>query len=182
MLKSIKWVEDGILVIKVDESIYTLAQMRKNGLMEFFDAFREGDDWEGIDLNDRKILFCIFVAEKQLKSMFVRFLDGASVKKNQRPIIKEMLSFEWVSEGQYTANLIKLDEKFSSVGAAVIKSRLSVKEDIDIIVSHEFCGVCGDVRKLADRLRFYYREGINWDEQKKFIYPDIERPAGFPTC
>lgn len=111
MLKSIKWVEDGILVIKVDESIYTLAQMRKNGLMEFFDAFREGDDWEGIDLNDRKILFCIFVAEKQLKSMFVRFLDGASVKKNQRPIIKEMLSFEWVSEGQYTANLIKLDEK-----------------------------------------------------------------------
>ncbi|SOS13856.1 hypothetical protein CFBP6109_00244 [Pseudomonas syringae pv. cerasicola] len=41
MLKSIKWSEDAVLVVKVDDVTYTLAQMRKNGLMEFFDVFRE---------------------------------------------------------------------------------------------------------------------------------------------
>ncbi len=57
MLKSIKWSEDAVLVIKVDDVTYTLAQMRKNGLMEFFDVFRSNDSWKDVDLNECKYYF-----------------------------------------------------------------------------------------------------------------------------
>ncbi|MBI6748123.1 hypothetical protein YA0079_23195 [Pseudomonas syringae] len=181
MLKSIKWSEDAVLVIKVDDVTYTLAQMRKNGLMEFFDVFRSNDSWEDVDLNECKLLFCIFVAEKRIKNIFVRILNDNEVIKNSRPIIKEMLSFEWVSENVYTSNLIELSDSYSSVGGRVIKTALSDKTDIETINTHEFCGVFGDSKKLLDRLKFFKDTGINWDEQKKFIYPSIERPTGFPV-
>lgn len=180
MLKSVKWAEGRVLVVKVDESLYTLAQMRKNGLMEFFNEFRSEDNWGGLDLNKSDILFCIFVAEKQLKSIFLRFLDDREVIHNVRPIINKMLSFEWVADGVYTANLIELSSAYSSLGGRTIKHNLSDKKDLDLIMSHEFCGVVGEPKKITDRLRFFYSHGVNWDEQKKFIYSAIERPIGYP--
>ncbi|WP_233424562.1 hypothetical protein [Pseudomonas savastanoi] len=154
MLKSIKWLEDAVLVVKVDGVTYTLAQMRKNGLMEFFDVFRSNDSWEDVDLNKCKLLFCIFVAEKRIKNIFVRILNDNEVIKNSRPIIKEMLSFEWVSENVYTSNLIELSDSYSSVGGRVINTALSDKSDIETISAHEFCGVFGDPKKLLDRIKF----------------------------
>lgn len=182
MLKSVKWVEDSVLVVKLDETLFTLAQMRVNGLMEFFNIFSASDDWRGCDLNSADMLFCIFVAEKRLKSLFVRGLEKEEVVVNHRPIPKQMLSFEWLAEDTYTANLIELSDGYSSVGGRVIKSNLSVNSDLDIINSHEFCGVFGDPDKLRSRLKFFHDTGINWDEQKKFIYPSLERPKNFPVA
>lgn len=182
MLKSVKWVEDAVLVVKLDDTLFTLAQMRANGLMEFFDVFSANDDWRDCDLNSADLLFCIFVAEKRLKSLFVRVLEKDEVIVNQRPIPKQMLSFEWLAEDTYTANLIELSDGYSSVGGRVIKSNLSVSSDLDIINSHEFCGVFGEPDKLKNRLKFFHETGVNWDEQKKFIYPSLERPKNFPVA
>ena len=66
MLKRVRWVENSVLVVKLDDALFTLAQMRVNGLMEFFDVFSDNDDWRGCDLNIADLLFCIFVAEKRL--------------------------------------------------------------------------------------------------------------------
>jgi len=180
MSKSVKWVEDSVLVVKLDDALFTLAQMRTNGLMEFFDVFSVHDDWRGCDLNNANLLFCIFVAEKRLKSLFVRVLEIGEVVVNHRPINRQMLSFEWVAEDTYTANLIELTDRYSSFGARVIKSNLSISADLDIINSHEFCGVFGDPDKLKNRLKFFHDTGVNWDEQKKVIYPGLERPKNFP--
>ncbi|MFP3589240.1 hypothetical protein SCB29_37440, partial [Paraburkholderia sp. SIMBA_055] len=84
--------------MKLDDALFTLAQMRVNGLMEFFDVFSDNDDWRGCDLNIADLLFCIFVAEKRLKSLFVRVLEEGEVVVNHRPIPRQMLSFEWVAE------------------------------------------------------------------------------------
>ncbi|SUD78350.1 hypothetical protein [Pseudomonas putida] len=181
MLKSVKWVEDSVLVVKLDDALFTLAQMRVNGLMEFFDVFSADDDWRGCDLNNANLLFCIFVAEKRLKSLFVRVLAKDEVVVNHRPIVRQMLSFEWVAENTYTANLIELTDRYSSFGARVIKSDLSVSADLNIINSHEMCGVFGEPDKLKARLKFFHDTGIDWDEQKKIIYPSLERPKNFPA-
>ena len=39
----------------------------------------------------------------------------------------------------------------------------------------------GDPQKLRTRLKFIHDTGVNWDEQKKFIYPALQRPAGLPS-
>ncbi|WP_268796886.1 hypothetical protein [Pseudomonas huanghezhanensis] len=180
MLKSVKWTEDGVVVVKICEGVFTLAQMRKNGLMEFFDVFRKNDNWEDVDLSKSKLIFCIFVAEKRLRSIFFRFLEKLEVRINTKPIIKEMLSFEWLAENTYTANLIELTDGYSSVGARLLKANLSVDKDLETIETHEFCGVIGDPEKLLARLKFFHETGVNWDEEKKFIYPSLSRPSGFP--
>lgn len=180
-MKSVKWVKGSILAVKLDDALFTLAQMRVNGLMEFFDVFSANDDWRGCDLNNADLLFCIFVAEKRLKPLFVRVLEKDEVVVNHRPINKQMLSFEWVAEDTYTANLIELTDRYSSFGARVIKSDLSVSADLDIINSHELCGVFGEPDKLKNRLKFFHDTGINWDEQKKIIYHGLERPKNFPA-
>ncbi|HDS0959236.1 hypothetical protein PshuTeo2_31910 [Pseudomonas hunanensis] len=181
MLKRVRWVENSVLVVKLDDALFTLAQMRVNGLMEFFDVFSDNDDWRSCDLNSADLLFCIFVAEKRLKSLFVRVLEEGEVVVNHRPIPRQMLSFEWVAEDTYTADLIELTDRYSSVGARVIKSNLSVDADLDVINSHDFCGVFGEPDKLKNRLKFFHDAGVNWDEQKKFIYPSLERPENFPV-
>ncbi|QEI08724.1 hypothetical protein FXN63_24910 [Pigmentiphaga aceris] len=181
MPKQVKWAEDDVLVVQVDASLFTLAQVRKNCLMEFFDVFRSVDDWHDVDLNDEKILFSLFVADKPLRPMFARRLAADEVTKNSRPIIRNMLSFEWLAENTYTANLIELTDQYSNIDARVIKRHLTVEDDLALIQSHDFCGMVGDPKKLLNRLRFIHATGVNWDEQKKFIYPKLERPAGFPA-
>lgn len=175
-MKSIKWVDDAVLVVEVAEGVYTLAQMRENGLMEFFDTFRTVDEWKGVDLNNTPIVFCLFIAEKSVKKLFLRFLTAGEVKINKRPILKKMLDFRWVSEGTYTADLIELSDRYSSVGARVLKSDLCPEKDLEIIESHDFCGVNGDPVKLQQRLRFFYDTGINWDDGKQFIFPSLKTP------
>ncbi len=175
-MKTIKWVDDAVLVVEVAEGVYTLAQMREHGLMEFFDTFRTVDEWEGIDLNNSPILFCLFIASKPVKKLFLRFLAADEVKVNERPILKKMLSFRWVSEDTYTADLIELSDRYSSIGARVLKSDLCPEKDLEIIESHDFCGVAGDPVKLQERLRFFYDTGINWDDSKQFIFPSLKTP------
>lgn len=58
MLKRVRWVENSVLVVKLDDALFTLAQMRVNGLMEFFDVFSDNDDWRGCDLNIADLLTC----------------------------------------------------------------------------------------------------------------------------
>ena len=181
MAKQARWAEDDVVVVKVDESLFTLAQLRKNCLMEFFDVFRSTDEWDGVDLASAKILFCLFAADRPLKPLFARRLAEDEVAKNARPIIRNMLSFEWLATDTYTANLIELSDGYSNIDARVIKRHLNVAEDLELIQSHEFCGMVGDPQKLRTRLKFVHDTGVNWDEQKKFIYPALERPAGFPV-
>ncbi len=53
--------------------------------MEFFDVSRSNDSWEDVDLNKCKLLFCIFVAEKRIKNIFVRTLNDNEVIKTLEP-------------------------------------------------------------------------------------------------
>lgn len=175
-MKTIKWIDDAVLVVEVDEGVYTLAQMREHGLMEFFDVFRTVDQWEGVDLNKSPILCCVFIATRAVKKLFTRFTGTAEVKANERPILKNMLSFRWVSEGKYTADLIELSDRYSNIGATVLKSDLCPDKDLEIIEGHDFCGVHTDPVKLQQRLRFFYSTGINWDDAKKFIFPALKTP------
>lgn len=147
-MKAVKWIDDAVFVVEVEEGVYTLAQMREHGLLELFDVFRTVDEWDGIDLNTSPMLFCMWVARDPLKALFRRFLTADEVKMNERPILKNMLSFRWVSEGKYTADLIELTDLYSNIGATVLKSDLCPDKDFAIIESHEFCGLQGDTVKL----------------------------------
>ncbi|MFJ4068954.1 hypothetical protein ACIPW4_27285 [Pseudomonas sp. NPDC089996] len=176
MLKSLKWEEGLVLSVKVEEGVYTIAQMRSNHLLEVFNIFRDEDDWDDIDLNDVDLLFAIFVSIKNIKKIFNRVISSDCVVPNARPVEKVMLSAIFGSPGNTGAKLIELSESYSNIGAQVIKNSLSPDSDLELIHRYELCGMVGDPEKIIVRIKSYRETGVNWDSSKEFLFPGIRRP------
>ena len=92
MLKKTGREENDVVVLEIVNEAFTLAQMRKNGIMQFFDIVQSRNAWDGVDLNDVPSLFFIYVAEKNLDSLIVDKLGQAGVIPSSAPIPMVMLS------------------------------------------------------------------------------------------
>lgn len=176
MLKKISWKENSILSIKLKDNLYTLAQMRCNHLMEFFDVSREDSLWSSMDLTNELVIFCVYVAESRIKPLFDRVLPSGSVIPNSRPVAKIMLSAIIEEGGKYGADLVELDGSYDSVSPIIIKRDLDKNIDIDLIRSYELTGMVGSPEKLKARLIRYFESGVNWDDSKNFLFPGIQPP------
>lgn len=176
MLKKIKWEDGLVLSVKISDGLFTLAQMRFNYLMEFFDVFRSDENWEGVDLNNEDIIFCIFVSIKNIKSIFSGVVTDTSVSANRRPVKTRMLSAIFGSSGNTGANLIELSDKYSNIGGEIVKPSLTVENDLNLIYEYELCGMEGNPDKILERLRIYYETGVSWDKSKEFLFPNIQPP------
>ncbi|MBP1127146.1 MULTISPECIES: hypothetical protein [Pseudomonas] len=174
MLKTLKWQKDLVLSVQVEKDLFTLAQMRENYLLEFFDVFRCDENWEGVDLNSAKIIFCIFVSPKNIKSIFSDRAVDDSVIRNNRPVKKRMLSANFDEVGG--ADLIDLSDKYSNIDADLVKAGLTLEKDLDLIYEYDLCGMAGSPEKILNRLKIYFDTGVNWDPSKKYLFPGIEPP------
>lgn len=176
MLKKTGCKENDVVVLEIGNEAFTLAQMRKNGIMQFFDIVQPRNAWDGVDLNDGPSLFFIYVAEKNLDSLIVVKLDQAGVIPSSAAIPMVMLSAVFKGAGTYGADLIRLTDQFSSCGAAIIKADLDPRTDLDVIYRHELSGVYGDAGKIRKRLRRYFATGVNWDDSKELLFKGIALP------
>ena len=176
MTKRISWIENAVISVQLRDDLHTLAQMRSNHLIEFFDI-RGNGDWAGIDLSTIPVLFCVYVAEQRLRPLFKRTLTSQEAIPNSRPVLRRMLSFIVKPGGAFGADLVELTEAYSSVNATVIKADLSVEENLTEIQKYELTGMVGDAEKLKARLIRYFDTGVNWDDSKSFLFPSITLPS-----
>lgn len=179
MLKRVQWVDNSVLNVRLRDNLFTLAQMRKNHLLEFFDISNSGE-WKAVDLNATRVLFTIYVAENRLRPLFAERLPSSKVKPNDRPVERRMLSFIVKPGNIYGVDLVELTDSLSSVEAKTIKADLSPVADLESIHRYELTGMVGDPEKLRARLIRYFDDRINWDESKSFLYPGIATPAPRP--
>jgi hypothetical protein len=175
MLKRVNWTDDAVFSLRLRDDLYTLVQMRRNHIMQFFDLWRADGSWKGVDLGAERSLFFAFVAEQKLKSLLVERVDTDSVRPSNEPIPRVMLSAV-IGAGTYGANLVELTPDFSSYGARVLKENLSPEGDLELIHKHELVGMLGDSEKLRQRLVRYVETGVNWDNSKSFIFKGIKLP------
>jgi hypothetical protein len=176
MLKKIVWKEDTVLNVKLRSDLFTLAQMRPNSLMQFFDIRSKDGIWDGIDLTNVPTLFCIYVAENRLKSLFVELVPVEKVMPNHRPVPTKMIAYRFGANENHEADLVELTEDYSNIGARVIKTALTIEKDLDVIYTHEYVGMFGDPEKLRKRLVRFFDTGVNWDASKAFIFKGIQPP------
>lgn len=177
MLKKLICKEGDVISIKIGGNAFTLAQMRHNGIMQFFDIVQPVSEWSSVNLNDVAALFFIFVAKRSLSSIVVDKVSSSAVTRSKCPVPKTMLSAVIGNAGEYGADLVELTDDFSSYGAGIIKSGLTVAEDRDLIYRYELAGVQGDPEKIRKRLERYFEHGINWDTSKEFTFKDIPPPS-----
>ena len=176
MLKRIVSPENSVFSLQLRQDLFTLAQMRRDHIMQFFDLRREKNEWDGIDLNNEKPLFFIVVAAKRFKGLLLEKIGVDRVIPSHAPVPMIMLNAVVGNTGIHSANLIELNPDFSDIDAKVIKANLTIDRDVDLIYKHEFTGMLGDPEKLRRRLLRYFDTGVNWDESKEFLFKGIEPP------
>jgi hypothetical protein len=77
----------------------------------------------------------------------------------------------------WSVHLVEMPENFDSVNTKIIKRNLNIEEDIDLIYNYELGGVEGNAERLSDRLRRYFKTGVNWDDSKAAIFKGISPPS-----
>jgi hypothetical protein len=175
-LKRIPDAENTILCFLIREDLFTLAQLRGNCLMEFFDVFRNEPKWQGIDLNTAPIIFCAYAAEKRFKPLITEVVSPEVVQPNARPVRRHMLSSIIEANDKYGANLVELDDSLESIKAKLLKADLDPVEDKHLIYENELIGMIGAPEKLRARLLRYFDTGVNWDDAKSFLFKGIALP------
>lgn len=179
MLKNIKWVEDDVYSLVLREGLYTLVQMRKNYILQFFDIQRATDEWAGTNLDDVPTLFFKFVAPKGLSRMFCRLVSKDEVVRSSAPIQTKFLSMDLSQAPDYAAKLVELTDDFDVIGGKELTERLSAAEDVDKIYRYELAGSEGNSDRLSRRLIRYFDTGVNWDDSKEFIFKGISPPPPY---
>ncbi|MEW6760548.1 MAG: hypothetical protein AB1437_06965 [Pseudomonadota bacterium] len=179
MLKNVEWKENGVYSLKLRDDLYTVVQMRKNYIMQFFDYRSETDDWPDLNLNRCPTLFFRFVAPKGLKGIFSRRISFGEVVVSDEPIQRKMLTMDLVDAPNYGAKLIELPEDYNSINAKVLTGRLTVGSDLDAIYRYELDGSEGSSDKLLRRLKRYFETGINWDDSKNFLFKGVPQPPPY---
>ena len=176
MLKNIEWLEDDIYSIKLRDDLYTLVQMRKNYIMQFFDIKSSKDEWQGIDLNQHTTIFFKIVASKGLKKIFSRKISALNAIPSSLPIENKVLSMDLSSAPNYSAKLVEMTDDFDIIGAKQLTGRLSIENDLDTIYRYELGGSEGSSDKIAKRLIRYFETGVNWDDSKEFLFKNVPKP------
>ena len=180
MLKKLIWKPETVFSLKLKDGLYSLCQMRKSSLMEFFACCRPDDTWNGIDLGRERVLAQYFVAENRLKPLFVRELTPSEASPNTRPATRMMLSAIIEANDRYGANLVRLNSDYSMLDKELVKPDLDQESDWETIRAHELVGMQGSSDKLGARLSRYFETAIWWDEQKTFLFRGIRLPEPAP--
>ncbi|MGO1068514.1 hypothetical protein [Lysobacter sp. CA199] len=168
-----------VFSIKLREDLFTLAQVRENHLIQFFDIAGEDARWNGVDLNAADALFCIYVADQRIRSLIDAIVPAERVAPSARPTPRLMLSAFPIMDQKYkcSVDLIELSESYDSVDAAVLKADLTPDTDADTLLRHELAGMWGDPIKLGERLIRFFETRIDWDPSKTFIFGDDLKPT-----
>ncbi|HAS6054327.1 hypothetical protein [Vibrio vulnificus] len=170
-------VVDSVFSIQVPEYGYVLAQFRKDHHLEVFDCLRKEDTWEGVDLNNVPVLFNIVVAGHRLLKLFSKEVsESVSNNKRPQPILSLTLGEVRPSTKVFSLMLVKHEEIYDSNNEMVLIPNLDPKEHRDILYSFEYLGMNGKPEVIRSRISTYYETGINWDNQKSILYPELPLP------
>jgi len=174
MSKKMKWQDGNIFSLKLRDDLYTLVQMRKDYYLQFFDIKSSFDGWSDVNLAATDTLFFVFTSTAALKALVVSEPSPEKVSPDKRRPQKIMLRA--IIGGNWGADLIELPDSLEGLDAAVLKSNLTLENDLDTIYRYELSGMVMDPDKLRERLINYFDQGINWDVSKAFLFKGIAPP------
>jgi len=176
----VQWKEGALVNVRLRDGLYTIALLKSNPYMWFFDIHGDDGIWKDIDLNQVRPLFCIMVGRVVLQRLVTSKITEKSVKPpDSLPIprcwIKPSVNLGPGKAGGFVwrgGSLIQLLQGPDSLKSPVIKPSLDVENDREAIETHELTNMWGD-QDLSDRLCRYYDVGINRDDLKFEIFPGL---------
>ena len=128
-----------------------------------------------MDLNNIDVLHYRFIATQRLKDFFVK-KENCIKHFNYEGKNFLFLDFFYKSEGNYGVNLVELPNNLDMLPLKQIKGDITLENNYEDIFNYELIGMIGDSNKIISRLNNYIQTGIDFDDSKKFIFPNIVLP------
>ncbi|MFW0767444.1 hypothetical protein ACN0IV_16600 [Trabulsiella odontotermitis] len=185
MPERIVWKEGDLVNIKLRDDLYTIGQMLTSPAMRFFDISNKDGEWENINLNEFDILFRVFVGRIINKELIQNKINSSTVIASDTPYEPYWIAPYSIMDGEHYkgsrnsfpflgGRIIDLgsDGKRSITSAPVIKEDLSLPQDRELIEKYELDNMWGS-EDLKDRLGRYFDTGINRDDLKFEVFPDL---------
>lgn len=185
------WAVDGVLSIRLRDDLFTVAQMRENSFMQFFDIRSREDGWNGIELSRVNGLFVTLVANST-RDLYERRIPKGTCVPSSEPIPQLMLRTVSVRVLRDPApssrgfDLVELGSGNSTARSRIVKKDLTVTDDLDLLYRYETTGMATSPAALRDRLARYFDTGVDFDDSKRVQIPDLplppprRDPAGIP--
>ena len=179
--------------IRLADSLFSLAQtVTDDGIMiKFFAIFNNKDEWSGIDLNNIDTLYCVYVGKVLMQKLGVRKIPESEVKINISSCKHYFINPGDNAEGYRLrdefiwkgGSLVDVGEDLedSYLFAPVVIEELSVKVHLKQILTYEFVNMYGAV-DTVERLVQFYNTGINKDQLKEKIFPELENTEVIPKA
>lgn len=175
-IRKISLKEGEVVCVKLVEAKYTLAQMRNNGIMQFFDISNTNPSWPVLDLNRVSSLFYVFVSDQALSPIFLGKVLSAVVTPSAEPVPKLMLSAIF-NPGNLGARLIELTKKILLPGRRGHKGSTGSAGRLGHHSWTRNVRAAHRSREIAQATTTLLRDSVNWDDAKSFIFKDIRLPS-----
>jgi len=186
MAKRIIWTPGDLVSIKLRDDLYTIGQMLPGPVMRFYDIRSADGKWRNIDLNSIGHLFQAFIATRLINVNLTQGkIKDLSVIADRRPFESLLIVAYTIIDGDHYKGTrdsfvflggkivdIGVDGKIGYTLAPVIKENLSLPEDRKLIEKYELAHMWNH-EDLSDRLCRYFDTGINRDDLKFEVFPEL---------
>ena len=137
------WKENTVTSLKLAENIYTLCQMSdRKHTMEFFDIFRDKNDWQGVDLNQERIIMIVHTMGT-IQAFGKQKITPKATKPLEKIIIPDkywvahLNAIENFHQGEFYLKGGCLFQEFENQDSVRLKNDLDVIKDREDILRYE---------------------------------------------
>ena len=170
------WKEKTIISIKLNENIFSLAQMfNDDSRMVFFNIFSNIDKWENVDLNRVEILFSVDIGNVVIQKLGQQKTKTKNVLPFQGTICNYMISPHLNTPqniNNYGEYILKGGDLYDVAKDTIVKENLNTKDNREDILKYEVMGNYGG-EYIRNRILFYREYKINYDANKNLIFPGL---------
>lgn len=157
---------------KISENIFGLVQV-KGAFCIFFDIFFEHTNKNlKLDLNKINILHYRHIATQRLKNFFVKVESDVQLY-DYEGVDFFVLDFFYKAPSLYGANLSKLPKNLDMLPLEIVVSDLSVDKNYNELIKYDLISMIGEVNDIKKRLCIYLETGVDFDNTKNFIFPNL---------
>ena len=184
MAKRVVWKKNDLVNIQLRDDLYTIGQMLSSPSMRFYDISNTDGMWSDIDLNNVRPLFTVNVGNVINKYLIQGKIKSPTVIPSSEPYVRYRIQPYTIMDGDHYKgdfSFVFLGGELIDVGAngeksvthaPIIKEDLTLPEDRDLIEKYELTNMWGD-GDLRDRLCRYFDTGINRDDLKFEVFPEL---------
>ena len=181
-VRTIRWKAGQHVVLQLRNDLFTIAQMRNQPVMRFFDICSSEANWDAPDLSQCRPLFQVFVGMVVQQQLVTRRIAVSTPCPDELPHywIRPYTSMDrpFFAGGPeklfHGGRLIDLgpDNDHDITQAPVIKHSLSIRDDKDALERYELTNMWGS-DGLRDRLIRHFTSGVNRDDLKFEVFPEL---------